>query len=368
MQLRPSTFQVLAPALLVLFLSVFTNLPAQTIAPSALLDKQYNPANPLARAIADELRLAGDYLVGRGVAKDPAQAVYWYRKAADQGDPNAQNQLGYFYCWGIGVERDEAQAAKWFMRAAASGSQSAKLNLAVMVLKGSGGPRDVRFALDLLHQLAEKNNPRAECYLGVLSMIGEGVPLDPQQAEKWFARAAKAKNPEGEYAMGRIWSFDPGHEHNFARAGDFLRRSARAGYVPAMHVLGLLLLDHPNIAKHPDEALASLRHASEAGTWQASDALAILARDGRSGVPQDISQAFFWFNVAVAQGGPETLGPVRADLLRARDLLTADQQTRQIDAAQVWLQLHPHQDLFVFDSGVHALFPIQEVYAAPNGE
>ncbi len=34
-----------------------------------------------------------------------------------------------------------------------------------------------------------------------------------------------------------------------------------------------------------------------------------------------------------------------------------------------WLRLHPHDDLFVFDSGIHALFPIQEVYAAaPHGE
>jgi len=363
MQSRRSTLLVLSGALLAPFLTS-PSLCAQP-APSALLGSETGATNPLARTIADEIRLAGDYMVGRGLARDPVQAAYWYRKAADQGDPNAQNQLGYFYAWGIGVDRDEAEAAKWFMRASGSGSQPAKLNLAVMALKGVGQKRDIPFALDLLNQLAEKNNPRAECYLGILSMIGDGVPVDRAQAEKWFARAAKAKNPEGEYAMGRIWSVESGHPHDFARAADFLRHSVRAGYVPAMHALGLLLLEHPDVAKHPDEAVAALRHAAEAGTWEASDALGILARDGRGGLPQSNSEAFFWFNIAIAQGGPDNMLQVRADLLRTRDLLTPDQQASQIAAAEDWLHLHPHEDLFVFDSGIHDLFPIQEVYAAP---
>ncbi len=165
-------------------------------------------------------------------------------------------------------------------------------------------------------------------------MEGVGVPVDHAQAEKWFSRAAKAKNPEGEYAMGRFWSVEPDHEHDFARAADFLRRSARAGYVPAMHALGVLLLQHPDVAKHKDEAVSFLRRASEAGTWQASDALGILARDGGAGLPRSPDQSFFWFNIAVAQGGADNMLQVRADLLHARDLLTPDQQERQIDAAE----------------------------------
>lgn len=358
-----SPFPDLVPAaLLALFLTVSLPILAQEAAPRALVNEQ-NAPSPLARTVGDELRLAGDYLVGRGVAKDPAQAAYWYRKAAEQGDSNAQNELGYLYSWGIGVGRDEAQAARWFMRAAGSGSQPAKLNLAVMSLKGAGMPRDIHFALDLLHQLAEKDNARAECYLGVLSMEGIGAPVDPRTAEKWFARAAKAKNPEAEYAMGRLWSVEPDHPHDAAKAAGFLRRSAKSGYVPAMDALGLLLIERPELAKHPDEGVTFLRRAAEAGTWRASDALGILARDGRD-MPQDIGAAFRWFNIAVAQGAVEAERQVHGDLLRARDLLTADQQQDQIEAAEVWLEKHPNTDLFVFDSGIDDLFPIQEVYAS----
>lgn len=246
---------------------------------------------------------------------------------------------------------------------------AAKLNLAVMYLKGVGEPRDARFALDLLNQLAEKKNSRAECYLGILSMEGLGVPVDRAQAEKWFSRAAGAKNPEGEYAMGRFWSIEPGHEHDFARAADFFRHAAHAGYVPAMHALGVLLVQRPNVARHKDEGIVWLRRAAEAGTWQASNTLGILARDGAGGLSRNPGESFFWFNIAVAQGGADNMLQVRADLLHARDLLTPDEQARQIEAAEDWLRLHPHEDLFIFESSIHALFPIQEVYAAaPHGE
>ena len=38
-------------------------------------------------------RLALLYLQGRGVAKDPREAEKWYRKPAGQGDPDAQSAL-----------------------------------------------------------------------------------------------------------------------------------------------------------------------------------------------------------------------------------------------------------------------------------
>src|ERR1700761_8570935 len=76
--------------------------------------------------VQQELKLGGDFLVGRGVPKDPARSAYWYRKAADQGNPDAQAELGYFYSAGIGVQPNPAEAAKWFVRAMAGGSSTAK--------------------------------------------------------------------------------------------------------------------------------------------------------------------------------------------------------------------------------------------------
>jgi TPR repeat protein len=52
------------------------------------------------------------------VAREVAEAVKWWRKAAEQGHANAQYGLGAMYTSGRGVARDDAEAAKWFRKAA----------------------------------------------------------------------------------------------------------------------------------------------------------------------------------------------------------------------------------------------------------
>jgi TPR repeat protein len=48
---------------------------------------------------------------------DYAEAMGWYRKAADQGDRNAENLIGTLYSNGLGVPRNLEQAGHWFSKA-----------------------------------------------------------------------------------------------------------------------------------------------------------------------------------------------------------------------------------------------------------
>jgi len=57
------------------------------------------------------------------------QAVFWWRKAAEQGEAQSQNNLGVFYAQGLGVERDFAQALYWFKKAAEQGYPGAINNV-----------------------------------------------------------------------------------------------------------------------------------------------------------------------------------------------------------------------------------------------
>ena len=55
---------------------------------------------------------------GGGVARDDAEAVRWYRKAAEQGHARAQWNLGDMYeHGGLGVARDDAEAVRWYRKA-----------------------------------------------------------------------------------------------------------------------------------------------------------------------------------------------------------------------------------------------------------
>ncbi len=65
---------------------------------------------------------------GQGVLRDYAEAVKWYRKAAEQGNAKAQNNLGLMHEEGRGVPQDYVQAHMWYNLAGAQGGQQAAKN------------------------------------------------------------------------------------------------------------------------------------------------------------------------------------------------------------------------------------------------
>ena len=60
------------------------------------------------------------YRDGSGVSRDYAQALEWYRKAADQGEAAALFNLGVTYDNRRGVSQDYSQAFAWYRKAADS--------------------------------------------------------------------------------------------------------------------------------------------------------------------------------------------------------------------------------------------------------
>ena len=79
----------------------------------------FNEWKPLAdQGDADaQHNLGWMYGNGRGVLKDYKQAVKWYQKAADQGGADAQHNLGVMYAYGKGVLKDLSKAKYWINKA-----------------------------------------------------------------------------------------------------------------------------------------------------------------------------------------------------------------------------------------------------------
>jgi uncharacterized protein len=118
---------------------------------------------------------------GEGVSAerrgDFAEAVKYYRRAADQGSAAAQFHLGWEYCLGRGVPKDYAEAAKWFRLSADQGFDTAETALCGMYSCGEGPPQDAE-AINWLHRVAERGLDEAQCALGVMYANGHGVPQD----------------------------------------------------------------------------------------------------------------------------------------------------------------------------------------------
>ena len=75
-----------------------------------------------------QINLGLMYASGIGVSEDDAEAVKWYRKAAEQGHASAQNNLGHKYVYGEGAPVDYVEAYAWFNIAAAQGHEDAEVN------------------------------------------------------------------------------------------------------------------------------------------------------------------------------------------------------------------------------------------------
>ena len=65
-----------------------------------------------------QFNLGFRYDNGFGVPQDDAEAMRWFRLAADQGQASAQHNLGIMYGTGRGVPQDHIEAHMWFNLAA----------------------------------------------------------------------------------------------------------------------------------------------------------------------------------------------------------------------------------------------------------
>ncbi|MDP4658109.1 MAG: sel1 repeat family protein [Opitutales bacterium] len=73
---------------------------------------------------------------------DYAEAVRWFRKAAEQGDPDGEYYVGRAYDSGKGVSEDKVQAVKWYRKAAEKGVAIAQYMLGHAYETGEGVAKD----------------------------------------------------------------------------------------------------------------------------------------------------------------------------------------------------------------------------------
>ena len=114
--------------------------------------------------------------------QDDAEAVRWFRKVADQGDTDAQYNLGIMYRDGEGVPEDYAQAATWFRKSAVQGDARAQVSLGIMYTNGSGVPQDYVLA-HMWSNLAASQGNEGATSLGEL-VASKMTPERIAEAEK----------------------------------------------------------------------------------------------------------------------------------------------------------------------------------------
>jgi TPR repeat protein len=237
---------------------------------------------------------------------DYATALREFRPLAEQGDPEAQVQLGGMYQDGRGVPQDYVEAARWFHKAAEQGDRSGKSHLVtifiIMVRESLNAASQKRYssAMKLLEPTAELGWAEAQSWLGLMHYDGLGIPQDYSVAMKWFFKAAAQGNAQAQYYLGVMYDKGHGARQDYVRAVWWYRQAAQQGETSAQTSLGALYYNG----------------------W---------------GVPQDYVQAHKWFNIAASQipaSYNKDLKEARENALRNRDIVATQMTPAQITEAQ----------------------------------
>ena len=159
-----------------------------------LLGKLYlaaaNPQNPIENLYAN-----------------PEQGLFWFSKAAEAGNDDAQYQLGKLYRDGLHVAKDIDKAVALFTAAAKQKNTFATYALGKLYLRGEGITKDIDSAIRWLTTSAEQGNQYAQYALGKLYLLGQEVPSDREKAARWLEASANQSNPYARFLLDHPDSF-----------------------------------------------------------------------------------------------------------------------------------------------------------------
>ena len=295
---------------------------------------------------------------------DYAEALRILRPLADQGDTNAQADMGYMYLNGFGVEKNGGQAVRWFFRSADNGNPKAQAMLAHLYFSGDAGvSRDLALCAKWDRRAADQGYAEAQYDLGALYENGFGVSQDYTEAMKWSILAVSRYAPsetesrrlaavnrdrQAEHLSlaqiaeaerrAQAWmpiAFRRTSEDDVREAGFALERKdyktavrlyrlrADEGAAEAQTMLGELYSIGYGVARDHKEAARLFRAAAVQGDMSGQESLALAYEEGK-GVPQDDVRAYMWYVLAADTGGANVFTK-RRDALAGK--LTAAQLT-----------------------------------------
>ena len=316
---------------------------------------EFENAAGLLRPLARDGSAQAQYLLGRmyeqgdGVARDEAEAKKLFKLAADQGHDNAGQRLALYENADSG---EESVVLEWYLPAAEEGDMEAQYNLGFMYETGWGVGIDEKMAANWYKEASDLQHDMAQLRLGMMYVVGSGVAKDVDQGVELLRLAAENGNRVAEVLVQEVFDNDDARELDVDRIIRGLRRSVDDGEQQALNTLNTSLdrarrrikrerrevatesvvrqtakttkKEKPstlasekvssaqfNIARAMDKGLGIPQNEPEMVKWYITAArqgnadaqfnLGILYVQGR-GVSKDIQEGMRWFNAAASQG------------------------------------------------------------------
>ncbi len=131
--------------------------------------------------VSAQLAVAKCYACGDVVPQDPAAAKYWYTKAAEQGNVEAQILLSQKYSSSF------EECEKWLTMAESTGNAEAQYLFGRLL----SSRYDYSHAVQMFYKAAGQGHAKAQLECGECCYFGKGVPRNREKAIEWYLEAFK---------------------------------------------------------------------------------------------------------------------------------------------------------------------------------
>lgn len=271
------------------------------------LDDRYREVYTIQEKITERLEFAewgemSEYKKGRAAAESEnyAEALDWYKQAAEKGNARAVNNIGVLYARGQGVDQDYGEAMKYYKNAAEMGLAMSMSNIGNLYVYGNGVAPDHNEALRWFKKSAKKGNTEVFGMLGYLHMHGHGVTQDYNEAFYWYKRAADSGNVNNMNTVGTLYSRGLGVDQDYKEAMKWYKKAVEKGYAGAMSNIGLSYYHGYGVGQDYVKAMEWYKKAHEAEESPKNKAqiryiIANMYEEGL-GVKKDKKTALEWRN------------------------------------------------------------------------
>ena len=172
------------------------------------------------------------YQRGTRVSKNSAEAIKWFAKSGDQGNPMAFYRIAVMYQEGDGVPQDNTMVEKWHRVAASHGFDWSQYELGIMYRDGVVVNKDDVLAAEWFLKAAEQGYSPAQLQIGSSYFGGRGVIENFTAAADWWLKAAQQGEIGAENHISFMYRYGLGIEKNLVKAYAWGLLSFSGGLTP----------------------------------------------------------------------------------------------------------------------------------------
>jgi len=249
------------------------------------------------------------------------QALKWYKRAAEKGNPFAKFEMAWNYKSGVTSFSDKtyyilkpnailsdkyiSEAVEPIKKMAEKGIARAQYYLAIMYGNGAGVEKNSSKSHQLYKESLKNGYGVAGWQLAVQNELLDFNKADPQKAIYWYTKSAKAGYVEAKMQLGHIYELGLKNDGRIGgplvdkdKALFWYNEAAKDGHIRAYYAMASLLYPGPYKIEYEKQQRADLcLKGAEKGDVDAMVCIGSSYHYGR-GVKKDYKAARMWFQKA----------------------------------------------------------------------